>query len=331
MLTWKLATYILLLTIIFIYEDALSMSNQRCPVHRHPTYHPSLLHPVCAFDLSTIAHPDHVMSKAAAVNSATGGRSRWWNQRSITTFLLLTSLTLSSPEMACAQDGPVDQATTVLEAFHAANQSRHDLAREVAAWDLERQRLQALIAATAAESAGLEQEAAKAEALRDVARTHLETLAAASDLDTVRTRLRQAGAALSTALTAVAGVEVSGVVPEMSSTAPGSDDGGTFDAAVRALESSEHAASTIAVEVVAGNRNGVTEAVKLLRIAGAACWWASLDGSAAGTVQREAHQTQLQLVATTDPVVKNGILSALAQAESRSPAALVVLPLTGAP
>jgi hypothetical protein len=96
-----------------------------------------------------------------------------------------------------------------------------------------------------------------------------------------------------------------------------------FDAAIRALDASERAAEIVSVEVVTGQRDGQTEAVKLLRVAGALAWWVSLDGRFAGTAQMVDGVLQLRLA---DPPDQKAISNALAQAEGRAPAHVVVVP-----
>ena len=206
-----------------------------------------------------------------------------------------------------------DPAATVIDELQAANRARAELAREAAAWTGERQRLEALITATAAETARLEREAAAAEARRDAARIALEAFGLASELETLRVRLAEAGASAVTRLRALAATLPPGVV------ALGDDTG--FDAAVRALEGAERAAATVTVEVVTGSRDGRSEAVKLLRVAGAAAWWVSLDGRSAGT----AAMRDGALVLTPAPEA-DAIRQALAQADGRSQPTIVVLP-----
>jgi len=208
----------------------------------------------------------------------------------------------------------VDPASEALDQFTAANQARRESARESATSTAERQRLEALIAATEAETARLVRAAAQAETTRDAARTRLATLGTEHDPAVMRAALAEAGAKLAAGLRTVAATQPPGTV------VLGHDD---FDSAVRALEGAEHAASTVTVEVVTGTREGRSEAVKLLRVAGAAAWWVSLDGLSAGTASMSEGYVVLVAVNERGRIA---IQTALAQAEGRAPAAIVVLP-----
>ena len=185
---------------------------------------------------------------------------------------------------AAAADVPSAPAASAaaLEQLRAANVARAELAREEAAWKTERERLHAAIAATRAEVARLERDAAESEVQRDAARSKLAAIGATSDLDTLRTRLGEAGVELRSALASLAATVPPGVIA-----LPADDLAGEalFDASVRALDAAERAAGTLGVEVVSGTREGQSEAVKLLRVAGAAAWWVSLDGKAAGSAR----------------------------------------------
>lgn len=215
-------------------------------------------------------------------------------------------------------------ATAAIEQLRAANQARAALAGEESAWKHERERLQAALAATRAELARLERDATAAEAARDGARAKLAALGAANDLDAVRERLGQAGAALAARLAELARSLPPGVIAAPPAGLAGD---AAFDAAVRALDAAERAAGTLTVEVVTGDRAGQPEAVKLLRVAGAAAWWMSLDGSAAGT----ARVADGKLTLTPgDDAARLAIATALAQAEGRSQPAIVLLPTPGA-
>ncbi len=213
-----------------------------------------------------------------------------------------------------------DPASAALEHLRAANVARGELARERAAWTAESQRLEALIAATIAETSRLTGEAVAAEGVRDAARARLAALGAEGDLDALRARLGEAGVAMAARLRALAATLPPGIV------SLGDDQ--DFDAVVRALEGAERAAGTVTVEVVSGFRDGHTEAVKLLRAAGAAVWWVSLDGQAAGTARVAAGV--LMLATIDDEAERVAISAALAQAEGRIQPALVLLP-GGAP
>lgn len=218
-----------------------------------------------------------------------------------------------------AADGAPDPAASALEQLRAANQARSELARESAAWESERQRLAAIIAATRADTARLERDATAAEAARDAARTRLAALGNGNELDALRARLAEAGERMAVQLAALARSLPPGAIP----TPAASAGDGAFDAAVRTLESAERAAGSLAVEVVTGDRAGRTEAVKVLRVAGAAAWWVALDGSAAGILRMSDGMAKLE---PADESGRTAILAALAQAEGRLQPALTVLP-----
>lgn len=223
------------------------------------------------------------------------------------------------PSSVHAAEG--DAANLALENLRAANVARADLAAAENDWRTERERLQALIAATRAETARLERDAAAAETRRAAATAELATLTAAVDLEAARKRLGETAARIRTELAALARSMPPGTIA-----VPAEDLDGeaAFDAAIRALDATERAATSVAVEVVSGKRAGQAEAVKLLRIAGAAAWWVSLDGSAAGT----AHQVDgvLHLDAATTEPARLAITRALAQAEGRAQPNLLIVP-----
>jgi hypothetical protein len=223
-------------------------------------------------------------------------------------------------EAATSDAAIADPAATALENLRAANQSRSDLAREEATWTLERQRLQAVLDATRIETTHVVHDATQAEAARDAARTRLASLGSQSDLDAIRTQLRTNGEQVAARLAALAASLPPGVIPAVSPTG----DEGTFDAAVRALEAAERSAGVLMVNVVTGQRDGKPEAVKMLRIGGAAAWWVSLDGTAAGAVRME--HGAVNLVAVADELARTAIMTALAQAEGRSPPQVELLP-----
>lgn len=238
---------------------------------------------------------------------------------------LLAGITLGvagpgMPVAAAADSLPTpDPATAVLEQLRAADRARTDLATTESAWALERSRLLALVEATAAETGRLERDAGAAETARDAARTRLAALGNSSDLDLVRTRLAEAGTRSAEALAAIARTLPPGIIP----TPADASGENPFDAAVRALEVAERAATGISVEVVTGERNGTPQAVKMLRVAGAAAWWVALDGRAAGLVA--VHQGQVRLIPVDEPQAL-AIADALAQVEGRHAPTIAVLP-----
>ena len=234
--------------------------------------------------------------------------------------LLATSLVLVVTTEVTAAEPRDQDATVVIEQLRAANQARAALASEESGWKQERDRLHAALVATRAELARLERDATAAEAARDSARSKLAALNAASDLDTVRKRLGQAGIRLTTQLAELARTLPPGVI---AAPASGLTGDAAFDAAVRALDAAERAAGTLTVEVVTGDRGGQAEAVKLLRVAGAAAWWMALDGTAAGSARMV--DGKLMLTAADEPG-RIAIAAALAHAEGRGQPAIVLLP-----
>jgi hypothetical protein len=210
---------------------------------------------------------------------------------------------------------PLVAADPVLDDLRAANQARAELAREQAAATAERQRLEALIAATVAENARVRARAEAVENANRAQRRELDTLAAAGDAGALRARLEAAGADLLARLDALAATSLPGVV------ARGEVRG--FSGAVQVLEQAERAAAQVVVEVVTGERGGVRQAVKLLRVANAAAWWVSLDGRAAGSARMQAGGLQLEEL---PPDRAAPIHAALAQAEGRAQPRVELLP-----
>jgi hypothetical protein len=238
---------------------------------------------------------------------------------------LLVSMALVIGLNAADVSPTTEAANSTLEHLRAANVARAELAREESLWRSERQRLQAAIAATRAEQARLLHDAAEIESQAEHTRAKLATLNAASELDALRLRLGEATTQLNTALIALARTVPPGTVG-----IPAADLTGeaAFDAVIRALDASERAASAVAVEVVSGTRDGQSdgksEAVKLLRVAGAVAWWVALDGSAAGNARMI--DGKLQLENTADERTRLDITLALAQAEGRAQPTIVLLP-----
>ncbi len=102
---------------------------------------------------------------------------------------------------------------------------------------------------------------------------------------------------------------------------------GGFDEAMRALEASERALETVAVEIVPGRLGERTLAVKALRVGGAAAWWLAMDGAEAGTLRRQ--DGEVVLTPSADPDTRDAIARAIAIVEQRHPAAIELLPLPG--
>jgi DNA repair exonuclease SbcCD ATPase subunit len=237
----------------------------------------------------------------------------------------LVSISLAVGVSAADASPAAETANSALEHLRAANVARAELAREESVWRSERQRLQAAIAATRAEQARLSRDAAEIESQTEHTRAKLAALNAASELDALRLRLGEASAQLNTALNALARTVPPGTI---GIPAAGLTGEAAFDAVIRALDASERAASAVAVEVVSGTRDGQSdgksEAVKLLRVAGAVAWWVALDGSAAGNARMI--DGKLQLENTADERTRLDIALALAQAEGRAQPTIVLLP-----
>lgn len=239
---------------------------------------------------------------------------------------MLGVLSMVAPAVAAEAPSTPDVSAAALEQLRAANVARAELAKVESEWRSERDRLQAAIAATRAEVARLERDAADAEGQRDSARSKLAAIGDTSDLDVLRQRLGETGVALRAALTALARTVPPGTIAVPAQDLVGE---GAFDAAVRALDAAERAAGTLAVEVVTGTRGGRAEAVKLLRVAGAVAWWVSLDGTAAGLARMA--DGALHLDAATDELTRIAITAALAQAEGRAQPTVLVLPAPTVP
>lgn len=237
----------------------------------------------------------------------------------------LVSLVLIVGVRAADVATTAETANSALELLRAANVARAELAREESVWRGERQRLQAAIAATRAEQARLAHDTAEIQSQTEHTRAKLDALNAASELDALHLRLSEASAQLNTALTALARTVPPGTVGIPAANLTGE---AAFDAVIRALDASERAASAVAVEVVSGTRDGRSdghsEAVKLLRVAGAVAWWVALDGSAAGNARMIDGKLQLEIAA--DERTRLDITLALAQAEGRAQPKIVLLP-----
>jgi hypothetical protein len=243
-------------------------------------------------------------------------------------FLLITVFIGNhfAPLSAAEGDVPPNAMAATLAQLTAANAARAELARNEAAWRLERDRLLALIAAAQAEQARLEAAATAAENERDVAIATTTAMNDSSRLQATSTAMAESAARMRVQLQQIAANVPPGTIATVDNQLAGE---ALFDAVIHALDVSERAATTITVEVVTGQRDGHTEAVKLLRAAGAAAWWVSLDGQNAGIAQMNAGNLHLHNV--PDRREQDAIRSALAQAEGRSPPALVVMPLGNNP
>lgn len=224
-----------------------------------------------------------------------------------------------------AADAP-SPAGTMLTDLTAANRARADLAHDESEWRGERARLLAVIAAARAEGERLDREAATAEAERDARRAELARLGTTSELMAVRVTLGEAGERVAARLAGLAAKLSPGAV-----TPPAAGDAEPFAAAAIALDAAERATTQVTTEVVVGELNGARSAAKVLRVAGAAAWWVSLDGAQAGTVSVEGGAVRLTPAA--DNAQRDAIRGALAMVEGRKPPAPVLLPLPaeGAP
>lgn len=234
-------------------------------------------------------------------------------------------LTLALGSILSAAMAAEDPAAQSLEHLRAANQARSQLAREEAAWTAERDRLRAVIRATRDENQRHERQAAAAEQTRDAARARRQAVEAAGDLAALRRRLADGAAQLDAGLRALAPTLPPGVI-----SAAAVSGGDAFDAAVRALEAAERAAGTVGIEVVVGERGGRREAVRLLRVGGAAAWWVAVDAAspAAGWARWDAHGLTLIDAAGEDAAA---IQAACAQVDGRMAPGVPVLPLGDAP
>ena len=232
---------------------------------------------------------------------------------------------LTSVTAAEAESAP-NTAAAALAQLTAANAARAELAANEAKWLIERDRLLALIAATQAEQARLERAATAAETERSEAITATKALDHGNQLQAARAQVAESAARMRVQLQKLAVTLPPGTIATVDEKVTADD---LFDAVIRAIDTSERAATTVSVEVVTGQRDGHTEAVKLLRAAGAAAWWVSLDGQDAGIAHMNAGN--LHLRSSPDRQEKDAIRSALAQAEGRSPPKLVVLPLGNNP
>ncbi|GDY12774.1 hypothetical protein LBMAG53_16520 [Planctomycetota bacterium] len=220
---------------------------------------------------------------------------------------------------SAVQAGPATAVQATLEHLRAANAARQALAAAQADWQADRERLKALVDGAKAEATRLEAAAIAAEQAEKTAQGKLTASGIEGDLDRLRQRLADAGAALNAQLD-----QLRLRFPPGTLTGSTSDTTEPFDAAVARIDAGERAASEVAVEVVTGKKDDKTQAVKLLRVSGAAGWWEALDGAGAGTAQMESGTLRLSEVA--EPGQRDAIHRAIAIAEGRSAPAVVLLP-----
>jgi hypothetical protein len=205
--------------------------------------------------------------------------------------------------------GPADQA---LEQTLAAGRARQDAATEEQRWHVERERLEALVAAAEAEASRSREEAAQARVRASEAQA---AVPASSTSERVRQHLEAAALRQREALVALARTHPPGAVAVP---AEGSVE---FEAVAASVAASERAATQVTVEVVSGQLAGAPRAAKVLRIAGARAWWLALDGRSGGTVAIRDGVIEFQPVADPAPIA-----DALAAVEGRGPVRVVLLP-----
>ena len=227
--------------------------------------------------------------------------------------LAVCSLAAAEPAVAASPAG------RLLEEIRAANTARSAAEGERAAWNAERERLEAIRSGVVAEAQRLTAEADAAEKKAAALEADLRRIGSGSDLDAVRALLADLARDVRARLAGLAHDLPPGAVAVP-------PDGGDFDAAVRALDATERAASSVTVEVVGGRLGSAEVAVRLLRVSGAAAWWASLEGgpqARAGTAAMFGGALTLEPVDDPRPIMR-----AIAQAEGRATPSLSLLPVT---
>jgi hypothetical protein len=234
-------------------------------------------------------------------------------------FLMMPLLALMF--LLCAQSLHASEETApsqrLIEEIRAANKARAARTAEAAAWAGERDRLDALRTAVEAETSRLNREADTSMAHHAQTSAELAHLAATDEVTTMRHGLAALTATIRTHLAALAATGLPGTV-----TVPTA--GGDLPGALAALDATEQAATAVQVDIVTGRLAGTERAVRLLRVAGAAAWWASLDpadpqGGTAAMVAGELHLTPI-----ADP---HAIRQAIAEADGRAPPGITWLPL----
>ena len=233
-------------------------------------------------------------------------------------FLLL--LPLAGAFAAEATDST--PATRLLEDLRAANLARADLARESAAWNAEKERLSAVLDGVRADAKRLDQDAMAAEGVRDRAQADVTRIGSGSDLDAVRAGLAAQAELIAARLATLRSELPPGAVAMIK---PGLTGEAAFDEAVRALDATERAAGTVAIEIVPETIDGKPEAVRMLRVSGALAWWLALDSRRGGTVAITGGVPTCTPV--TDPEAVEAIARAVLMVEGRIPAEIVRLPL----
>jgi hypothetical protein len=214
-------------------------------------------------------------------------------------FVLSTALTAADP------------AAETLALHRQADRLRSDQAREEAAWALERQRLQAVIDGTRAETGRLAQAASAAAARRADLDRRIAGAGDAGDGPWIRARIADAERRWAAALEQLRGTLPPGTLPAVA--------GPDLDGVLAVLAAADQAATAVDVAVLTGRRDGAEVAVKVLRIAGAGAWWSALDGDGAGTMAADGTLTAV-------PAAGAAIRTAIAQVEGRAAAGIVRLP-----
>jgi hypothetical protein len=215
-------------------------------------------------------------------------------------------------------------AESALATLQAANNARSEKTRVEAEWQQEKQRLLAIIATTQAEQQRVQQALHEAGQQQQKLQTELAALGDSAAAQAETRGLQQLAQRIKTILAEGALLFPPGSVAVMAEqTTP------TFEASLRALEASERAAETQSIDIITGERAGRIEAVKMLRVSGAAAWWVSLNGHDAGIVRMQ--NGIAQLIDVREENERAAIQSAILQAEGRKAPALVVLPLGAQP
>ncbi|MFW5752489.1 MAG: DUF3450 family protein [Planctomycetota bacterium] len=232
-----------------------------------------------------------------------------------------------------AEQEAVPVAEAVLRDLRAADVARAEQARERAAWQRERERMEALIATLEQEAGALEQRAGSDRA----AVAQLERATADSEeLRARRERLEAELAALAAETRAIldarADSMLPGVIPAPETDAADVPDDAAvhaFAAAVRRLDRALAASAEVAVGIEDGTlADGSQRAVEVLRCGAVMAWWRALDGDAAGVVRMDDGRVLLE--PRDDPAEARAIATAIEIAAGRAAPELVLLPFGAA-
>jgi hypothetical protein len=222
--------------------------------------------------------------------------------------------------LVVAADADPSTSTAMLADITAANEARAAVGREAQAWNLERERMEALLAAITDERDRLLTDATSLSAATKKLAEEQAQLGDEGELENIRTQLNTAAAFVHAELQRLAKL-----VPPGTIQVPDLSGDHAFDEAMRALDVSERAAAMVAVEIVTGLCDGKELAVKMLRVSGAAAWWESLDATRAGTAT--ISNGTLHLV-EGDTALREAIHRAVLIVEGRAPAEAIELPLS---